>query len=72
MRAPHLNNIYSLLQYTTLKIPFIYTALILKSSPIFFHISLERIYEVGKRQIHILNDSEKNINMTVLSECFLD
>ena len=52
MRAPHLNNVYSLLQNTTSKIPSIYKALILNSLPIFFHISLEHTREFGKRQIY--------------------
>lgn len=72
MSAPHLNNIYGLLQNTSSKIPNIYKGLILKNLPMFFHESLEQhICEVGKRQIRILNDHEKNINTTMLSEGWL-
>lgn len=71
MRALPLNNIYSLLQSTPSKIPCVYKAFILKSLLVFFHISLEHVCKVGKRRIHVLNDNEININMTVPSECFL-
>ena len=50
LRAPCLNNICSVLQKTTSKIPSIYKALTLKSLPLFFHMSLEHTWEVGKRQ----------------------
>lgn len=62
MRAPHLNNVYSLLQNTISKVPSIYKARILNSLTIFFHISLEHTCEFGKRQIYTLSGNGKYDN----------
>ena len=60
LRAPPLNNICSVLQKTSSKIPSIYKALTLKSLALFFHMSLEHTWKLVRGGIYVINDNDKN------------